>query len=160
MTLICCKVSNQTVLFMVCSQVLYTRKNFVVCAPTGSGKTVLLELAIIRLLMEMPEPWTDVKAVYSEHALCLARDIKYLASPLHKRITFNHSFCWKTETNVNVMQHMTLLSVTSSKNTFRLHSVQRRLITRLRIRLFTLHIMWLITERESLWQWLGDLCGL
>ncbi len=51
----------------VCSQVLYTGKNFVACAPTGSGKTVLFELAIIRLLMETSEPWRDVKAVYSEH---------------------------------------------------------------------------------------------
>uniref|UniRef100_A0A3P9IZ12 DEAD/DEAH-box helicase domain-containing protein n=1 Tax=Oryzias latipes TaxID=8090 RepID=A0A3P9IZ12_ORYLA len=46
--------------------VLYTNKNFVACAPTGSGKTVLFELAIIRLLMETQEPWRDVKAVYSE----------------------------------------------------------------------------------------------
>lgn len=52
---------------LVCSQVLYTGKNFVACAPTGSGKTVLFELAIIRLLMETSEPWRDVKAVYSEH---------------------------------------------------------------------------------------------
>ncbi|XP_040000435.1 probable ATP-dependent DNA helicase HFM1 [Xiphias gladius] len=44
--------------------VLYTGKNFVLCAPTGSGKTVLFELAIIRLLMETSEPWRDVKAVY------------------------------------------------------------------------------------------------
>ena len=36
------------------------------CAPTGSGKTVLFELAIIHLLMESSEPWKDVKAVYSE----------------------------------------------------------------------------------------------
>lgn len=57
---------------LVCLQVLYTNKNFVACAPTGSGKTVLFELAIIRLLMETPEPWRDVKAVYSEHAVLLA----------------------------------------------------------------------------------------
>ncbi|XP_053293383.1 probable ATP-dependent DNA helicase HFM1 [Pleuronectes platessa] len=44
--------------------VLYTGKNFVACAPTGSGKTVLFELAIIRMLMETSEPWRDVKAVY------------------------------------------------------------------------------------------------
>uniref|UniRef100_A0A3P8WLM6 Probable ATP-dependent DNA helicase HFM1 n=1 Tax=Cynoglossus semilaevis TaxID=244447 RepID=A0A3P8WLM6_CYNSE len=44
--------------------ILYTDKNFVACAPTGSGKTVLFELAIIRLLMETSEPWRDVKAVY------------------------------------------------------------------------------------------------
>ncbi|XP_008294380.1 probable ATP-dependent DNA helicase HFM1 [Stegastes partitus] len=52
--------------------VLYTSKNFVACAPTGSGKTVLFELAIIRLLMETPEPWRDVKAVYMApiKALC------------------------------------------------------------------------------------------
>ncbi|CAG5896937.1 unnamed protein product, partial [Menidia menidia] len=55
--------------------VLYTNKNFVACAPTGSGKTVLFELAIIRLLMETPEPWRDVKAVYMApiKALCSQR---------------------------------------------------------------------------------------
>uniref|UniRef100_A0A3Q1EIP3 Probable ATP-dependent DNA helicase HFM1 n=1 Tax=Acanthochromis polyacanthus TaxID=80966 RepID=A0A3Q1EIP3_9TELE len=59
-------------LSLVCSQVLYTSKNFVACAPTGSGKTVLFELAIIRLLMETPEPWKDIKAVYMApiKALC------------------------------------------------------------------------------------------
>ncbi|XP_037315462.2 probable ATP-dependent DNA helicase HFM1 [Pungitius pungitius] len=53
-------------------EVLYTSKNFVACAPTGSGKTVLFELAIIRLLMESSEPWKDVKAVYMApiKALC------------------------------------------------------------------------------------------
>ncbi|XP_042353171.1 probable ATP-dependent DNA helicase HFM1 [Plectropomus leopardus] len=52
--------------------VLYTGKNYVACAPTGSGKTVLFELAIIRLLMETSEPWRDVKAVYMApiKALC------------------------------------------------------------------------------------------
>ncbi|XP_074544724.1 putative ATP-dependent DNA helicase HFM1 [Halichoeres trimaculatus] len=52
--------------------VLYTDKNFVACAPTGSGKTVLFELAIIRLLMETSEPWRDIKAVYMApiKALC------------------------------------------------------------------------------------------
>ncbi|XP_029929862.1 probable ATP-dependent DNA helicase HFM1 [Myripristis murdjan] len=55
--------------------VLYTGKNFVACAPTGSGKTVLFELAIIRLLMETSEPWRDVKAVYMApiKALCSQR---------------------------------------------------------------------------------------
>ncbi|XP_052333326.1 LOW QUALITY PROTEIN: probable ATP-dependent DNA helicase HFM1, partial [Oncorhynchus keta] len=55
--------------------VLYTGKNFVACAPTGSGKTVLFELAIIRLLMETTEPWRNVKAVYMApiKALCSQR---------------------------------------------------------------------------------------
>ncbi|XP_077394104.1 putative ATP-dependent DNA helicase HFM1 isoform X2 [Festucalex cinctus] len=53
-------------------EILYTDKNFVACAPTGSGKTVLFELAIIHLLMETTEPWRGVKAVYMApiKALC------------------------------------------------------------------------------------------
>ncbi|XP_043942750.1 probable ATP-dependent DNA helicase HFM1 [Protopterus annectens] len=54
---------------------LYTDKNFVISAPTGSGKTVLFELAIIRLLMEMPAPWFNIKIVYMApiKALCSQR---------------------------------------------------------------------------------------
>lgn len=47
-------------------QVLYTNKNFVACAPTGSGKTVLFELAIVQLLIEASDAWHNVRAVYSE----------------------------------------------------------------------------------------------
>ncbi|XP_068069997.1 probable ATP-dependent DNA helicase HFM1 isoform X5 [Danio rerio] len=52
--------------------VLYSNKNFVACAPTGSGKTVLFELAIVRLLIEASEPWHNVRAVYMApiKALC------------------------------------------------------------------------------------------
>uniref|UniRef100_H3CNC9 DNA 3'-5' helicase n=1 Tax=Tetraodon nigroviridis TaxID=99883 RepID=H3CNC9_TETNG len=52
--------------------VFYSGKNFVACAPTGSGKTALFELAIIRLLMQNSEPWNEVKAVYMApiKALC------------------------------------------------------------------------------------------
>ncbi|XP_042559018.1 probable ATP-dependent DNA helicase HFM1 [Clupea harengus] len=52
--------------------ILYTNRNLVASAPTGSGKTVLFELAIIRLLMESTEPWQNVKAVYMApmKALC------------------------------------------------------------------------------------------
>ncbi|NXA34020.1 HFM1 helicase, partial [Eudromia elegans] len=54
---------------------LYTDRNFVVCAPTGSGKTVMFELAITRLLMETPMPWLNVKIVYMApiKALCSQR---------------------------------------------------------------------------------------
>uniref|UniRef100_A0A452QY21 DEAD/DEAH-box helicase domain-containing protein n=1 Tax=Ursus americanus TaxID=9643 RepID=A0A452QY21_URSAM len=44
---------------------LYTDRNFVICAPTGSGKTVVFELAITRLLMEVPLPWSNIKIVYN-----------------------------------------------------------------------------------------------
>ncbi|NXX14413.1 HFM1 helicase, partial [Podargus strigoides] len=54
---------------------LYTDKNFVICAPTGSGKTVMFELAITRLLMEAPLPWLNIKVVYMApiKALCSQR---------------------------------------------------------------------------------------
>ncbi|NXA22097.1 HFM1 helicase, partial [Ibidorhyncha struthersii] len=54
---------------------LYTDRNFVICAPTGSGKTVMLELAITRLLMEVPLPWLNIKVVYMApiKALCSQR---------------------------------------------------------------------------------------
>ncbi|XP_078502361.1 putative ATP-dependent DNA helicase HFM1 isoform X3 [Lissotriton helveticus] len=55
--------------------ILYTDRNFVICAPTGSGKTVIFELAITRLLMEIQPPWTNVKVVYMApiKALCSQR---------------------------------------------------------------------------------------
>ncbi|XP_031193013.1 probable ATP-dependent DNA helicase HFM1 isoform X2 [Mastomys coucha] len=54
---------------------LYTDRNFVICAPTGSGKTVVFELAITRLLMEVPLPWLNMKIVYMApiKALCSQR---------------------------------------------------------------------------------------
>ncbi|KAF6109034.1 helicase for meiosis 1 [Phyllostomus discolor] len=54
---------------------LYTDRNFVICAPTGSGKTVLFELAVTRLLMEVPLPWSNIKIVYMApiKALCSQR---------------------------------------------------------------------------------------
>ncbi|XP_054836336.1 probable ATP-dependent DNA helicase HFM1 [Eublepharis macularius] len=54
---------------------LYTDRNFVVCAPTGSGKTVMFELAIIRLLIKVPTPWLNIKIVYMApiKALCSQR---------------------------------------------------------------------------------------
>uniref|UniRef100_A0A4W3HMA5 Probable ATP-dependent DNA helicase HFM1 n=1 Tax=Callorhinchus milii TaxID=7868 RepID=A0A4W3HMA5_CALMI len=54
---------------------LYTDRNFVICSPTGSGKTVIFELAIIRLLMEVPKPWSNIKIVYMApiKALCSQR---------------------------------------------------------------------------------------
>ncbi|XP_066548780.1 putative ATP-dependent DNA helicase HFM1 [Amia ocellicauda] len=54
---------------------LYTSKNVVAGAPTGSGKTVLFELAIIRLLMQVPAPWSNIKVVYMApiKALCSQR---------------------------------------------------------------------------------------
>ncbi|NXI37329.1 HFM1 helicase, partial [Galbula dea] len=54
---------------------LYTDRNFVISAPTGSGKTVMFELAITRLLMEAPLPWLNIKVVYMApiKALCSQR---------------------------------------------------------------------------------------
>ncbi|NXD78239.1 HFM1 helicase, partial [Halcyon senegalensis] len=54
---------------------LYTDRNFVISAPTGSGKTVMFELAITRLLMKAPLPWLNIKVVYMApiKALCSQR---------------------------------------------------------------------------------------
>ncbi|NXP47631.1 HFM1 helicase, partial [Heliornis fulica] len=54
---------------------LYTDRNVVICAPTGSGKTVMFELAITRLLMKVPLPWLSIKVVYMApiKALCSQR---------------------------------------------------------------------------------------
>ncbi|XP_077189164.1 putative ATP-dependent DNA helicase HFM1 isoform X2 [Paroedura picta] len=54
---------------------LYTDRNFVICAPTGSGKTVMFELAITRLLIKVPMPWLNIKIVYMApiKALCSQR---------------------------------------------------------------------------------------
>ncbi|CAH1800548.1 unnamed protein product [Owenia fusiformis] len=60
----------------VLDDVLYTDTPTVVCAPTGSGKTVLFELAIIRLLMQMGGHVTsNFKVVYMApmKALCSER---------------------------------------------------------------------------------------
>ncbi|XP_069089313.1 probable ATP-dependent DNA helicase HFM1 [Pleurodeles waltl] len=60
---------------IITHRLLYTDRNFVICAPTGSGKTVIFELAITRLLMEVQAPWTNVKVVYMApiKALCSQR---------------------------------------------------------------------------------------
>ncbi|XP_013911972.1 PREDICTED: probable ATP-dependent DNA helicase HFM1 [Thamnophis sirtalis] len=55
--------------------ILYTDRNFVICAPTGSGKTVMFELAVTRLLIKVPTPWLNIKIVYMApiKALCSQR---------------------------------------------------------------------------------------
>lgn len=47
----------------------FTDKSLVVCAPTGSGKTVVFEMAIVQLLMEMEEKNSteDFKIIYSKY---------------------------------------------------------------------------------------------
>ena len=43
---------------------IYTDSPLVASAPTGSGKTVIFELAIIRLLMQIDEQMAASKVVY------------------------------------------------------------------------------------------------
>ncbi|XP_055497359.1 probable ATP-dependent DNA helicase HFM1 isoform X1 [Leucoraja erinacea] len=59
----------------VLDDLLYSEKNFVICSPTGSGKTVIFELAIVRILMEVTKPWSNIKIVYMApiKALCNQR---------------------------------------------------------------------------------------
>ncbi|XP_042146189.1 probable ATP-dependent DNA helicase HFM1 [Ixodes scapularis] len=48
----------------VLDEVLHSDRPLVVSAPTGSGKTAILELALVRLLMQRPA--LDFKALYGE----------------------------------------------------------------------------------------------
>ncbi|OWR41095.1 putative HFM1 protein [Danaus plexippus plexippus] len=56
---------------------LYSNKSMVVCAPTGSGKTVIFEMAIVQLLMELEDKNCndDYKIIYMApvKALCTER---------------------------------------------------------------------------------------
>ncbi|XP_038054687.1 probable ATP-dependent DNA helicase HFM1 [Patiria miniata] len=59
----------------VLDDVLYTDKHMVVCAPTGSGKTAVFELAIVHLLIAMGANAVKAKIVYMApiKALCSQR---------------------------------------------------------------------------------------
>ena len=46
---------------------VYTDSPLVTSAPTGSGKTVIFELAIIRLLMQTREQMAASKVVYGKN---------------------------------------------------------------------------------------------
>ncbi|XP_075917829.1 putative ATP-dependent DNA helicase HFM1 isoform X1 [Petromyzon marinus] len=58
----------------VMDDILYTNRPVVVCAPTGSGKTVIFELAIIRLLMECQGPSYNAKVIYMAPIKALCRE--------------------------------------------------------------------------------------
>lgn len=59
-------------------QVVYTDKSVVATAPTGSGKTVIFELAIIRLLTKMENNGLCGKIVYSKCVFaCLCSQQKH-----------------------------------------------------------------------------------
>ncbi|XP_068633518.1 probable ATP-dependent DNA helicase HFM1 [Battus philenor] len=61
----------------VIDDALYSDKSLVVCAPTGSGKTVVFEMAIVQLLMEIEDKncVEDFKIIYMApiKALCTER---------------------------------------------------------------------------------------
>ena len=58
--------SNTTTLHA--PQVVYTDRPLVASAPTGSGKTVIFELAIVRLLMQSGKQMASSKVVYGSYS--------------------------------------------------------------------------------------------
>ena len=65
----------------VFDDIFYSDENIVISAPTSSGKTVLLELAIIRLLISLnynsAQPNKSFKIIYSEWKLNLKFDTQH-----------------------------------------------------------------------------------
>ena len=59
---------------------MYTDRPLVVCAPTGSGKTVIFELSIIRLLMNSGQGTSKAKVVYGK---CLHRNTQVVSIRNH-----------------------------------------------------------------------------
>lgn len=57
----------------VFDDVMYTDSHLVTSAPTGSGKTVIFELAIIRVLMQMTESFNSLKIVYGEFTIYILK---------------------------------------------------------------------------------------
>ncbi len=49
------------------TQVMYTDNPLVTSAPTGSGKTVIFELAIVHLMMQSSSDITTGKIIYGEY---------------------------------------------------------------------------------------------
>ena len=48
---------------------MYTDKHIVTSAPTGSGKTVIFELAIVRILIQLNVTINSLKIVYGKQTL-------------------------------------------------------------------------------------------
>ena len=63
---------------------LYTDLPLVTSAPTGSGKTVIFELAIIRLLQQIGSQISSVKIVYGKQHLLthLLTNLLYTVAPM------------------------------------------------------------------------------
>ena len=61
---------------------IYSDKAVVLCAPTGSGKTVLFELAVVRnLIQQQSIPSSHHKAVYSKCAQTIVLSSFYRPQP-------------------------------------------------------------------------------
>lgn len=65
----------------VFDDVMYTDSHLVTSAPTGSGKTVIFELAIIRVLMQMTESFNSLKIVYGEFTIYILK-FSFLVAPI------------------------------------------------------------------------------
>ncbi len=67
---------------LIADQLLHTDDNMVIAAPTGSGKTVCHELAIVRSLQALPNPLQDLKCVFiaPNKAICQQRAVSWAKS--------------------------------------------------------------------------------
>ncbi|XP_041348113.1 probable ATP-dependent DNA helicase HFM1 [Gigantopelta aegis] len=99
---------------MVFDEVFYTDKPVVVAAPTGAGKTIIFELAIIRLLTKLKNSRTNWKIVYMAPMKALCAE-KYLD--------------WKSKFSPHSLNLMELTGDTELEDFSELHQVNLILTT-------------------------------
>ena len=87
---------------------MYTDIPLVTSAPTGSGKTVIFELAIVRLLMQMVHNISMIKVVYGKQCPILI----HILCPWHvvQSTTMKHTVLKITSSNWPFSGHFASLS--------------------------------------------------
>ena len=72
---------------------MYTDKSLVLCSPTGSGKTAVFEMAIVRLMTRSSSLNSSVKIVYSRLNYDISSRVWDGHCPSHDQIIFPQQQC-------------------------------------------------------------------
>ena len=72
---------------------MYTDKSLVLCSPTGSGKTAVFEMAIVRLMTRSSSLNSSVKIVYSRLTLYILMDSSFWFDTIHLGVHCTYLGC-------------------------------------------------------------------